>query len=90
MAMDWQQYEHEHQQRLENARAHAATLTLEEIDISHWDLMRYDTIWPYFERLRRESPVFYHEESIVGPFWSITNYELVKAVDTHVHADPSA
>ncbi len=80
--MDWQQYELEHQQRLENARAHAATLPLDEIDVAHWDLMRFDTIWPYFERLRRESPVYYHQDSIVGPYWSVTNYDLVKAVDT--------
>ncbi len=80
--MDFQQYEHEHEQRLENARAHAATIPLSEIDLAHWDLMRFDTIWPYYERLRNESPVYYHEDSIVGPFWSITNYDLVKAVDT--------
>ena len=80
--MDFQQYELEHQGRLENARAHAATVALEEIDLAHWDLMRFDTIWPYFERLRRESPVYYHQDSIVGPYWSVTNYDLVKTIDT--------
>ena len=80
--MDWQQYELEHQQRLENARNHAASVPLEEIDVAHWDLMRFDTIWPYFDRLRQESPVYFHEDSIVGPYWSVTNYDLVKAVDT--------
>ena len=60
--MEWQQYELEREQRLENARSHAATLSLEEIDVAHWDLMRFDTIWPYFERLRRESPVYYHHK----------------------------
>ena len=80
--MDWQQYELAQEQRLNNARAHAATLPLEEIDVAHWDLMRFDTIWPYFERLRREAPVYYHENSIVGPYWSVTSYDLIKAVDT--------
>jgi cytochrome P450 len=80
--MDWQQYELEHEQRLENARAQAATVSLEEIDVAHWDLMRFDTIWPYFKRLREESPVFHHADSIVGPYWSVTSYDLVKAVDT--------
>lgn len=80
--MDWQQYELEHQQRLQNARDHAASLPLAEIDVAHWDLMRFDTIWPYYERLRRESPVYYHENSIVGPYWSVTSYDLIKAVDT--------
>jgi cytochrome P450 len=44
--------------------------------------MRFDTIWPYFERLRREAPVYFHENSIAGPFWSVTSYDLIKAVDT--------
>lgn len=80
--MDWQQYELERELRLENARHQAASMALEEIDVAHWDLMRFDTIWPYFERLRREAPVYFHENSIAGPFWSVTSYELVKAVDT--------
>jgi len=80
--MDWQQYELEREQRLKNARHQVATMTLEELDVAHWDLMRFDTVWPYFERLRRESPVYFHENSIVGPFWSVTNYKLIKAVDT--------
>ena len=79
--MDLQQYELEHEQRLAHARAQAATLSLDEIDVAHWDLMRFDTIWPYFERLRREAPVYHHEHSIVGPYWSVTSYDLVKAVD---------
>ncbi len=80
--MDWQQYELEREQRLEVARDRVATMTLDELDVAHWDLMRFDTVWPYFERLRREAPVFYHENSIVGPFWSVTSYDHVKAVDT--------
>ncbi len=76
--MEWQQYELEREQRLANARDHAASISLEEIDVGHWDLMRDDTIWPYFERLRREEPVYYHKDSIVGPFWSVTNYELIR------------
>jgi cytochrome P450 len=80
--MDWQQYESAREQRLENARDQAASMPIEDIDISHWDLMRFDTIWPYFERLRREAPVYYHENGIAGPFWSVTNYQLIKAIDT--------
>ena len=79
--MDWQQYELEQANRLANARDQVATMKLEELDVAHWDLMRFDTVWPYFERLRQEAPVFYHENSIVGPFWSITSYDLVKQVD---------
>ena len=79
--MDWQQYELEREQRLANARDHAASVPLEEIDVGHWDLMRNDTIWPYFERLRREAPIYHHENGIAGPFWSVTSYESVKAID---------
>ena len=34
-----------------------------------------------FKRLRQESPVHYTEESQAGPYWSITKYDDVKAVD---------
>jgi cytochrome P450 len=64
------------------ARERAYSLPLEEIDISHWDLFRSDTLWPYFERFRREKPVHFHADSKVGPFWSLTSYEHAKAVDT--------
>ena len=68
--------------QLQAARAHAASLPLDKIDVSHWDLFRNDTLWPYFERLRREAPVHYHAESKVGPYWSVTTYDLIKAIDT--------
>ncbi|HIG41943.1 MAG: cytochrome P450 [bacterium] len=80
--MDWHQYELERERQLANARDHAASIPLEEIDVGHWDLMRNDTIWPYFERLRREVPIYHHKNSIVGPFWSVTNYNLIKAIDS--------
>ena len=80
--MNWQQYELEREQQLANAMDHAASIPLEEINVGHWDLMRNDTIWPYFERLRREAPIYHHKNSIVGPFWSVTNYELIKAIDS--------
>ena len=34
-----------------------------------------------FKRLRQESPVHYTEDSQAGPYWSITKYDDVKAVD---------
>lgn len=57
-------------------------MPLSDIDVAHWDLMRNDTIWPYFDRLRSEAPVYFHENSIAGPYWSVTGYDLIKAVDT--------
>ncbi len=72
----------QHDDRLLEARDHAHSIPLEEIDVAHWDLYRNDTLWPYFERLRKEKPVHFHEHSISGPFWSVTSYDLIKAVDT--------
>ena len=76
--MDWRYNDDE----LQSACEHAASLPLEKIDVSHWDLFRNDTLWPYFERLRREAPVHLHSESKVGPYWSVTTYDLIKAIDT--------
>ncbi|MEK9868657.1 MAG: cytochrome P450 [Gammaproteobacteria bacterium] len=71
----------EYRIQLENAREHAYSLALEDIDVSHWDLFRTDTLWPYFERLRREKPVHFHEQSTAGQFWSVTRYDLIRAID---------
>ena len=60
----------------------AATVPLAEMDVSHFDLFEHDALWPYFARLRREDPVHYHTDSRYGPFWSITAYDDIKAMDT--------
>ncbi|MEQ9451790.1 MAG: cytochrome P450 [Pseudomonadales bacterium] len=59
----------------------AYELPLEELDVSNWHLFENDAIWPYFERLRAEDPVHFHADSRYGPFWSITRYDDIKAVD---------
>ena len=41
--------------RLAAARAHAARVPLDEIDVIHFDLHQQDLALPYFERLRRET-----------------------------------
>ncbi|MEM1433144.1 MAG: cytochrome P450 [Pseudomonadota bacterium] len=61
----------------------ARDMPLDQIDVTNWDLYLQDAIYPYFERLRREDPVHYHSDSRYGPFWSITRYEDIKAVDTN-------
>ena len=68
--------------RLAAARAHAARIPLDAIDVIHFDLHLQDLALPYFERLRREDPVHWHADSHRGPFWSITRFEDVKFVDT--------
>ncbi|HEY1926563.1 MAG TPA: cytochrome P450 [Caulobacteraceae bacterium] len=45
-------------------------------------LFESDSMWPVFERLRREDPVHLTPESDYGPFWSVTRYNDIMAVDT--------
>ena len=46
-------------------------------------LFQADTMWPLFDRLRKEDPVHYTAESDYGPYWSITKYNDIVAVDTN-------
>ena len=72
------------------ARKRAYELPLDQINVSDIELYRDDTIWPYFERLRREDPVHYCANSKYGPFWSITKYKDIMSVDTNHRAFSSA
>jgi cytochrome P450 len=64
------------------ARAKAYSMPIEAIDPADPELFRTDTFWPYFERLRKEDPVHYTAEHEFGPYWSITKYNDIMAVDT--------
>src|SRR3546814_7707392 len=60
--------------------------TAYEMRISDWssDVCSSDlTIGLYFARLRKEAPVHYCRESYVGPYWSITKFDDIMAVDTN-------
>jgi cytochrome P450 len=59
------------------------SISLDRLDPSHPDLFEADTMMPYFDRLREEDPVHYHEETMFGPYWSITKYEDIMHVDTN-------
>ena len=48
------------------------------------------TAWPYFDRLRREDPVHFTPDSEYGPYWSITRWDDIMAVDTNHEAFSSA
>jgi cytochrome P450 len=65
------------------ARERAFSLPLEEFDPGDPELFRSDTHWPYFDRLRKEDPVHYCKESMFGPYWSVTRYNDIMAVDTN-------
>jgi cytochrome P450 len=60
-----------------------STLALEDIDVSDSRLYAQDAWRPYFARLRAEAPVHYQAQSQFGPFWSITRFEDIVAVDSN-------
>ena len=65
------------------ARERAYSMPLEEIEVADDELFRTDTMWPYFERLRREDPVHRSNHPQHGPYWSITKYHDIVAVDSN-------
>jgi cytochrome P450 len=75
---------------LRAAREEAYSTPLDQFDVSLGERFRDNTIWPFFERLRREAPVHYTAQSEFGPYWSITRWDDIMAVDTNHEAFSSA
>ena len=71
---------------LDAARDEALNTPLEQIDVSRSERFEAGTHWPFFERLRREDPVHFCPQSDFGPFWSITRYDDIMAVDVNNEA----
>ncbi|MDO8324404.1 MAG: cytochrome P450, partial [Phenylobacterium sp.] len=65
-----------------DAAAEVAATPLEALNPARVDRFANDTIWPVFERLRREDPVHFTPESEYGPYWSVTKWNDIMAVDT--------
>jgi cytochrome P450 len=59
------------------------TLPLESINLSDPHLYSQNRWGDYFRRVRDEDPVHYQKDSPFGPFWSITRFEDIVAVDTN-------
>jgi hypothetical protein len=68
---------------IDEARFEAYALPLKDIDVSRPELFHSNTIWPYFERLRREDPIHCCPQSRVGPYWSVTKYKDIMHVETN-------
>jgi len=70
------------------AREAAYSMPLDQINPADPELFRTDTMWPYFERLRKEDPVHWAESGFddVGGYWSVTKYNDIMAVDTNHEA----
>ena len=58
-------------------------IPLESIDVSDPRLYAEDAWRPWFERLREEAPVHYCADSAFGPYWSITRFDDIVAVDSN-------
>ncbi|HKP80324.1 MAG TPA: cytochrome P450 [Phenylobacterium sp.] len=67
------------------ARDAAYSMPLDQINVADPELFRTDTMWPYFERLRKEDPVHWATSGFedVGGYWSVTKYNDIMAVDTN-------
>src|ERR1700759_338871 len=54
---------------------------LASIDVSDPRLYQEDSWRPLFAQLRRDDPVHYCEASPYGPYWSVTRYDDIFAVE---------
>jgi cytochrome P450 len=70
-------------------RDEAFALPLAELNPARTDRFQNDTIWPVFERLRREDPVHFTADSDFGAYWSVTRWDDIMGVDTN-HIDFSS
>jgi cytochrome P450 len=68
----------------DEAHERAYALPLDQLDPADPELFRVGTHWPYFDRLRHEAPVHYTGESMFGPYWSVTKFgDIVAIEDNH-------
>jgi cytochrome P450 len=61
--------------------AQALQRRLTSIDVSDPQLYQDDAWRPLFAQLRRDDPVHYCEASAFGPYWSVTRYDDIFAVE---------
>lgn len=64
------------------ARDDARSKSLESFDMSDPQLYQSATWGPYFDRLRREAPLHFCNDSAFGPYWSLTRYKDILKVDS--------
>ena len=89
LASNWTEDEYKHVDP-ERARQYAASADINALDVSNFYLFQSDAHWPFFERLRMDDPVHYHEDSRYGPYWSITRHAHCKEIDSDHHRFSSA
>jgi cytochrome P450 len=65
------------------AREEAYSTPLKDFHPGAPKLFQNDTLWPWFERLRKEEPVHYCTNAPIEPYWSVTKYNDIMHVDTN-------
>ena len=58
-----------------------SAMPLADLDVSDPRMFQFDYWQGLFARLREQSPVHYQSDSPAGPFWSITRYEDIVAIE---------
>ena len=71
------------------SRTDPYSIPLDAIDVSQPELFRTDSHWEYFRRLRREDPVHYCEQSLFGPYWSVSKFRDIMEMEKN-HQDFSS
>jgi cytochrome P450 len=75
---------------LDAAREHAYSIPLDQFDPGHPKLFQDYEFWPYFERLRKEAPVHFTKDGMMGSYWSVTKYNDIMDVETNHQVYSSA
>ena len=65
------------------ARAQAYATPLNRFHVADVSHFTSDTWAPWFERLRQEDPIHYCADSEFGPYWSVTRFQDIVAVDSN-------
>ncbi len=81
-----------HATAVNQVRLHVQEKPLATLNPADRDLFLTDTVLPYFERLRREAPIHYCPDSEFGPYWSITRFDDIKAIELdweHFSSEPN-
>ncbi|OWU84454.1 cytochrome P450 [Oceanicola sp. 22II-s10i] len=76
--------------KLDEARHAAWSEPLDGLNVAVRERFVDNTMWPYFDRLRAESPVHWCDTGDFVPHWSITRYKDIVAVDSDFETFSSA
>ncbi|MEK9593317.1 MAG: cytochrome P450, partial [Luminiphilus sp.] len=58
-----------------------SAVPVHQLDVADPRMFQYDYWHDLFARLRAESPIHYQSDSPAGPFWSVTRYEDIVAIE---------